>query len=292
MKKALCGIYTLLSLILTGAMASEAVAQDMSGWSDKTVCRLLLNKPNEPAYTEELASRGFSCDSDQENDLLIDERFTSRYWSYIVPHKINSSRKAGEIDNGHLKVVVNPGTYGWSGDQSPGKERAEFAQQIIGNGSKLNRKQIFFMQFNSRVDKGFRASKRTMIAQVKVTDKSSSSPAAAFYLSDGGAAKCVDYRNSDNKSRHHQNHTSIRLKTGINVLDGEWHTFKIVLKIHDTEGYCKVSVDDKTIFEIKNYDSKDRSATGVLGRIGIYRDALPYQQVVYYDNWMIGYQPE
>ena len=57
MNKTLYRIYTLLCFILAGVIAAEASAQDMSGWSDKTVCRLLLSKPDEPTYLEEVISR-------------------------------------------------------------------------------------------------------------------------------------------------------------------------------------------------------------------------------------------
>lgn len=58
---------TLLILMLVGAMASQVSAQDMSGWSDKTLCRLLLSKSDTPANIKEAASRGLSCGSDEKN---------------------------------------------------------------------------------------------------------------------------------------------------------------------------------------------------------------------------------
>lgn len=220
--------------------------------------------------------------------FFVDESFEGESWSYKVPHKYNTSRKSGSLVNGTLKVTIQPKTYGSSGDKKNGTERAEFAKQIIGGFNKLDRTKPFFMEFDARVEKGFQASKRTMISQIKVTDKSKNSPAAAIYLSDGGAAKCVNYNETDNKKLHTQNHTSIKLATEINILDGDWHTFKIIMQVHDERGYCKILVDDQVVLEVNNYDSKDKGASGVLGRIGIYRDALPYSQTVYFDNWKIG----
>jgi hypothetical protein len=54
-------------LLTASLMATHAMSQDMSGWSDKTVCRLLLSKQDEPAYLEEVASRGLGCGSAQKN---------------------------------------------------------------------------------------------------------------------------------------------------------------------------------------------------------------------------------
>ena len=42
------------------------MSQDMSGWSDKTVCRLLLSKPDMLVYSEEAASRNLVCGRTQE----------------------------------------------------------------------------------------------------------------------------------------------------------------------------------------------------------------------------------
>lgn len=218
----------------------------------------------------------------------MNETFEGKRWSYKLPHKYDTSGKAGKLIDGSLKVTIHPGTYGYSGDQNNGTERAEFAKQIIGGFNKLDKSKPFFMQFDAKVDKEFKATKRTMISQIKVTDSSSSSPAAAFYLSGGGAAKCVNYNNTDNKRKHFQNHTSIKAKTGVNVLDGNWHTFKVIIKIDNQQGYCRILIDKKTVLEVENYDSQDKSARGVLARIGIYRDALPYSQTVYFDNWKVG----
>lgn len=53
-------------LLTASLMATHAMSQDMSGWSDKTVCRLLLSKPDMLVYSEEAASRNLVCGSTQE----------------------------------------------------------------------------------------------------------------------------------------------------------------------------------------------------------------------------------
>jgi hypothetical protein len=48
-------------LILTvSLMATHALSQDLSGWSDKTVCRL-VESDGGAAYVEEASSRGLDC---------------------------------------------------------------------------------------------------------------------------------------------------------------------------------------------------------------------------------------
>ena len=53
-------------LLTASLMAAHALSQDISGWSDKTVCRLLLSKPDMLVYSEEAASRNLVCGSTQE----------------------------------------------------------------------------------------------------------------------------------------------------------------------------------------------------------------------------------
>ena len=57
----------LVCLLTASIMATHALSQDMSGWSDKTVCRLLLSKPDAPAYIKESTTRGLKCDGVTKN---------------------------------------------------------------------------------------------------------------------------------------------------------------------------------------------------------------------------------
>ena len=114
MNKTLYRIYTLLFLILAGVMASEASAQGMSGWSDKTVCRLLLSKPDDPAYLEESTSRDLSCGMSQKNvgklelivsDTLGQSNTVSRCKHDSTIPKVTNFR----ISLSHEKTVPNGG---------------------------------------------------------------------------------------------------------------------------------------------------------------------------------------
>ncbi len=48
----------LLSVTL---MAQPVLSQDMSGWSDKTICRLAANQPDEALYQQEVITRVLDC---------------------------------------------------------------------------------------------------------------------------------------------------------------------------------------------------------------------------------------
>jgi len=46
--------FQLICVLTSSLMATHALSQDMSGWSDKTVCRLLPSKPDNSEYQAEL----------------------------------------------------------------------------------------------------------------------------------------------------------------------------------------------------------------------------------------------
>ena len=229
------------------------------------------------------------ADTNDKFELFYFEDFSNKKFSYVLPHKHNTSVKAKKIENGYLKVTLKPKMYGASSDKKNNKERAEYGKKIFFSKKfKIDKK--FIMSFDARVDKNFKADKRTMIAQIRAENKMPGSPAAAVYLYDGGVMKCVNFRGKDKPSTYFtQNHTKIKSVTNnrVDVLDGEWHKFEIIMKLGEKNGYCKVSVDNEIIFEINDYDNI-HGTKKMLARIGIYRDALPYEQTVYFDNLYIG----
>ena len=46
--------FQLICVLTSSLMATHTLSQDMSGWSDKTVCRLLPSKPDNSEYQAEL----------------------------------------------------------------------------------------------------------------------------------------------------------------------------------------------------------------------------------------------
>ena len=54
----LCRMACLLSVTL---MAQPVLSQDISDWSDKTICRLAANQPDEALYQQEVITRVLDC---------------------------------------------------------------------------------------------------------------------------------------------------------------------------------------------------------------------------------------
>ena len=48
-------------VLIASSVATHAVSQDLSGWSDKTLCRLALSQQGDLQYLQEAKKRGLSC---------------------------------------------------------------------------------------------------------------------------------------------------------------------------------------------------------------------------------------
>ena len=60
-------------LLAASLMATHTLSQGISGWSDKTVCRLLLQNPDNTDYVQEANNRSLACGSStQSSNKIID----------------------------------------------------------------------------------------------------------------------------------------------------------------------------------------------------------------------------
>jgi hypothetical protein len=201
----------------------------------------------------------------------------SEDFRYLLPHRFDTSSIAKMLANGVLMVHIKPGMYGASSDK-PNHERAEYGQPIPPGTTGRQ-------SFRLRVDPGFSAPKRTLVAQFK-PPVGNASPPLSLYLSNGGEVKYVNYLGSDDPSRHDQHH--IRLAPlGINLLDGQWHEVSMAYWRSDSAGYIHVTIDGQVIVTQEGYDSNPGGDTTLNARIGIYRDAMPIEQTVMFDDWKV-----
>ena len=51
----------LACLLCVTLIAKPVLSQDISGWSDKTICRLASNQPDEALYQQEVITRQLEC---------------------------------------------------------------------------------------------------------------------------------------------------------------------------------------------------------------------------------------
>ncbi|WP_421848534.1 heparin lyase I family protein [Marinomonas sp.] len=116
----------LICLLTASLITTPALSQDMRGWSDKTVCRLLMSKPDEPAYLEEVTSRGLSCGINQKNvgklELIVSDPLGQSNTVSRCKHKSTIPKVTNfRISLSHEKTVPNGGCLivGGNADVSP-----------------------------------------------------------------------------------------------------------------------------------------------------------------------------
>jgi len=76
--------------------------------------------------------------------------------------------------------------------------------------------------------------------------------------------------------------------------DGKWHEIEMHAYPHNKKGFCRIYIDGKLMLEINNAPTKSYIANygDYAARIGIYRDAVNYNQTVEFDDFeIIGYKP-
>lgn len=210
----------------------------------------------------------------------IKNTFESSRFRYLASKHDQAARLA-HIENGYLSVTVNPGTYSSSSDGPNSTERVEVAQKSRG---------LWVIQSaRVRVPAGFKVSSRTLVMQIKADARGGFSPAAAVYLNNGGEVKCVDYRGATQKTdRSRLKHNVVRIpKRSVNLLDGKWHHIEMRLYRSNSNGNCRITIDGKVITERRGYDSMETDTKNYVGRIGIYRDVVPYSQTVHFDDWIV-----
>ena len=54
---------SVVCVLIASFMATHALSQDLSGWSDKTLCRLASSQYDDLQYLQEAKNRGLSCGS-------------------------------------------------------------------------------------------------------------------------------------------------------------------------------------------------------------------------------------
>lgn len=178
---------------------------------------------------------------------------------YFKPHGPDTARKAFVFRDGVAIATIKPGMSPASTDLQNGKERAEMGQLA-------ERAKFIRQTFKLRVDTGFKAPRRLMVAQIKQGVGTNFSPAIAVYLTGTGRAKCIDY------SGGVQNQKIIETRRhGINLTDGKWHSVVMDYGISNTDGYCRITIDGKIIVSMQGHDS-DPNGRELAARIGPYRD--------------------
>lgn len=180
------------------------------------------------------------------------------------------ARSASNIVNGVLAMTIESGMKGASSDGYKNTERIMF-------GHRVGEYDWVTQSFKVRVGRDFKAEKRTQVAQIKPWP-TKKSPVVSVYLDKGGRVKCTD---SDFRP-------AIEFTKGfdINLADGKWHQVVMNYYRSQTNGFCQVIIDGIEIIKRTDFNSY-HGTLNTNAEIGIYRDALPYSQTVFFDEWMV-----
>ena len=93
-------------LLAASLMATHALSQDLSGWSDKTVCRLLSQNPDNTDYFQEGVSRSLACASSTQNSVKDDTQTSDNTEINVVnkPRGVLSSSNTNKQWNAYKQA--------------------------------------------------------------------------------------------------------------------------------------------------------------------------------------------
>jgi len=222
---------------------------------------------------------------------------------------------AVKISNGTAKFTLTPKMYS---NYSKNIQRFEIGKKQIPENLALRVK--FKFKSNNKV------SDRVLIAQIKSAQKKlgGNGPIASVYID--RSPQCATWNKNkyypekidyyvDNPLQHSTKGLLLysekrknglyeyvwadRKKHEINrsfkpLNDGKWHEIEMHAYPHNKKGFCRIYIDGKLMLEINNAPTKSYIANygDYAARIGIYRDAVNYNQTVEFDDFeIIGYKP-
>jgi hypothetical protein len=97
--------FRIVCALIASVMATHALSQDLSGWSDKTVCRLASSQQGAPQYLQEAKNRGLSCGSGvvkQQGSVIANNSYTMFSEDFE-----NGDRRDVQVDdNGNNKWYI------------------------------------------------------------------------------------------------------------------------------------------------------------------------------------------
>ena len=95
----------IVCVLIASLMATHALSQDLSGWSDKTVCRQLLNNPDNTDYAQEADSRSLDCASGTKNSTKVDDKSSAFDGDYpFVLNRFNPAESLIVLGSGILVI--------------------------------------------------------------------------------------------------------------------------------------------------------------------------------------------
>jgi len=94
----------IVCLLTASLMATHALSLDLSGWSDKTVCRLASSQQDDPQYLQEAKNRGLSCGGDSAAAVVVSDNKTE---PSIIGQSIYKTITQGDAEIYQAQILLN-----------------------------------------------------------------------------------------------------------------------------------------------------------------------------------------
>jgi hypothetical protein len=93
----------IVCVLIASLMATHALSQELSDWSDKTVCRLASSQQDDPQYLQEAKNRGLSCGGDSTAVVVLDNKTEPS----IIGQSIYKTITKGDADIYQAQMLLN-----------------------------------------------------------------------------------------------------------------------------------------------------------------------------------------
>ncbi|MDB9958439.1 polysaccharide lyase [Oceanospirillaceae bacterium] len=280
-------------------MAAHAFGQDLSGWSDKTVCRVAKATPNNTEYQTELTKRGLSCGGSAAtssntfemqnpdkycssvilpNDVasakkytvcLFDKTALKEYGLQVVDKKDGHPVRAGsksmrfELRDGDCN---NPPPPNWN-DCKSDRERFELSGRDMSDGEEgWFAWSLFIPKDYENIETG-----ANDLGQFNLEPGEDPDPCCVFTINKKKSGYVLEMNVLKSNKWTHQ---SIALNLSDEQMSGNWSDFIINFKwSKKDDGFIKLWLNNELVYERSGQNfSKDTKFTYF--KFGIYRSAL------------------
>ena len=93
----------IVCVLIASLMATHALSQDLSGWSDKTLCRLASSQQDDPQYLQEAKNRGLNCGGGSAAVVVSGNKTESS----IIGQSIYKTITKGDADIYQAQMLLN-----------------------------------------------------------------------------------------------------------------------------------------------------------------------------------------
>ena len=138
-------------LLCASFMAAHAFAQDLSGWSDKTVCRLVESNGGE-VYIKEASSRGLECKASTKTSKAKPTKPKSNSDETIISKSSVDTKKTNKLTSYEIMKTIPYFKIGTELTGSEGGKRTDYRTITVGDFNNDGKKEILALVNSIKYD--------------------------------------------------------------------------------------------------------------------------------------------